>query len=98
MNMLCRPDAAETRKTPRLIRITGDDATLVRTLEGPLERELGDRHAFYDIRIAHVGRTGEVLVSITGSRGHVPLLLGHDDLHPGLVGRIVGDTVRRYGL
>jgi hypothetical protein len=96
--MLRRRDPTETRDTLRLIRVTGDDASLVRTLEGALERALCDRHAYYDVQVSRVGRTGEVLVSITGSRGHVPLLLNNDDLHPGLVCRIVGDMVQRYGL
>jgi hypothetical protein len=44
-----------------------------------------------------LGRVGEVMVTITGSRGHLPLILSPQDLEPGDVFRMVSDTVDRFG-
>jgi hypothetical protein len=42
-----------------------------------------------------VGRIGEVLVSILGHRGLIPLLFAPDELDPAYVHGIVRDTVDR---
>jgi hypothetical protein len=79
----------------RNVEISGD-----RTLEGledPLRRALEDRHRFYRVRVEALGGVGEVLVSITGSRGHLPLIHSPQDLEPGDVFRTVSDTVDRFG-
>ena len=81
-----------------LIRVTGENTRLVDRLRGPLYRALGDRHGAYDVSIDSIGRVGEVLVSITGSRGHVPLCLGSDELDEGYVCRVVRETISRFGL
>jgi hypothetical protein len=44
-----------------------------------------------------VGKVGELLVTITGPRGHLPFILSPHDLEPGDVFRIVSDTVDRFG-
>ncbi len=75
--------------------ITGD-STLAR-LRDPLSRALGDRHRHYKVHVEALGRVGEVLVSITGSRGHLPLILSPQDLEPGDVFRVVSDTMDRFG-
>ncbi len=80
----------------RNLEITGD-----RTLDGlkdPLCRALGGRQRFYRVRVEGMGRAGEVLVSITGSRGHLPLILSPQDLEPGDVFRMVCDTMDKFGL
>lgn len=82
----------------KLIRVTGESARLVDLLREPLHLALGDRRRSYEVSVDSVGRVGEVLVSITGSQGHVPLFFGADELEPGYVSRVVRDTVSRYGL
>ena len=61
-------------------------------------RALADRHRFYAVHVEALGRMGEVLVTITGSRGRVPLILSPQDLEPGDVFRMVSDTVDKFGL
>jgi hypothetical protein len=41
---------------------------------------------------------GEVLVSVTGAKGRLPILFGREDLEPGYVARVVTDTVARFNL
>jgi len=83
---------------PRFVRVSGQSASLVDRLEEPLREALEGRRSFYVVEINHVGRVGEVLVSITSARGRLPLLFGREDLEPGYVHRIVSDTVARFGL
>lgn len=78
-----------------LIQVTGPSASLVDRLREPLQRALGDRRGLYSVRVDSVGRMGEVLVGISGSRGRVPLLFGEEDLEPGHVFQVVRDTVTR---
>ena len=84
--------------SPTFVRVGGQTAGLVDQLQAPLRQALESRNRFYDVEIDAVGRVGEVLVSITSSRGRLPLLFGRDDLEPGYVHRIVSDTVARFGL
>jgi hypothetical protein len=79
----------------RNIEISGDGR--FDGLVDPLCRALEDRHRFYRVHVEAVGRVGEVLVTITGSRGHLPLILSPQDLEPGDVFRMVSDTVDRFG-
>jgi hypothetical protein len=80
-----------------LVRVCGDNASLVERLEQPLRAALGERGAYYSVRVEMLSRGREVLVSITSTRGHVPLLFENGDVDPGLVGRVVQDTVSRLG-
>ena len=80
------------------VRVGGETAGLVDQLQAPLRQALECRHRFYSVEIDAVGRVGEVLVSITSSRGRLPLLFGRGELEPGYVHRIVSDTVVRFGL
>ena len=80
------------------VRVRGRTAWLVDQLEPPLRQALESRNRFYSVEIDAVGRVGEVMVSITSSRGRLPLLFGRGDLEPGYVRRIVSDTVARFGL
>jgi hypothetical protein len=79
------------------VEISGESAPLLDRLEDPLRRALAGRGRFYAVRVEALGRVGEVLVSITGSKGRLPLLLRTEDLEPGDVFRAVSDTVDRYG-
>jgi hypothetical protein len=79
------------------LEITGKNAPLLDHLRDPLHRALGGRGRFYAVHVEPVGRVGEVLVSITGSRGRLPLLFSPEDLEPGDVFRTVSDTVDKYG-
>ena len=81
-----------------LLRVRGDSEALVALLTEPLNKVLVGRRGFYDVRVEAVGRVGEVLVSITGSKGHLPLLFGQEDLEPGFVSRVVQDAVDRFAL
>ena len=43
-----------------------------------------------------MGRVGEVLVSITGPSGRLPLLFGHEELEPGYVSSVVRNAVEKF--
>jgi len=70
----------------RLIQVQRENARLIEIelLRGPLRRALGDRRTFYPVRIEAVGRVGEVLVSIAGSKGLPILLRGRRSSTPSL--------------
>jgi len=78
------------------VRVEGESQALVDRLREPLQRALADRRAFYAVRVEAVGRAGEVLVSINGSKGRLPLLFGRGELDPGHVSRVVQDAVDRF--
>lgn len=80
------------------MEITGDSENLVERLREPLRRALAERKSFYAVRVDSVGRVGEVLVSITGSKGRLPLLFGNEELEPGYVSRVVREVVTRFAL
>jgi hypothetical protein len=80
------------------VRIDGFDAVMVARLSAPLERALGGRRTSYSVRIDPVGRVGETLVTITGLKGHLPLIFGHDELDPGYLCSVVQRSVDRFGL
>jgi hypothetical protein len=80
----------------RLVRITGQDQILVERLRDPLTRALGDRRAVYMVDVDTVGRVGQVLVSISGSHGCLPLFFQPEELEAGYVFRVVKDTVARF--
>jgi hypothetical protein len=83
---------------PSFMWISGDNDGLVDRLRAPLSRALEGRCSFYSVRIEAVGRVGEILVSITGSKGRLPLLFGNEDLEPGYVSSVVRDVVTKYAL
>jgi hypothetical protein len=83
---------------PTRVRVGGQTAWLVDRLQEPLRQALESRNRFYVVEIDAVGRVGEVMVSITSSRGRLPLLFARGDLEPGYVHRVVSDTVARFGL
>jgi len=83
---------------PRNLDVSGDGTPLLGILLNPLCRALGDRHRFYRVHVEALGRVGEVLVTITGSRGHLPLILSPRDLEPGDVFRVVSDTMEKFDL
>lgn len=82
----------------RLIQVGGQDADLVDRLREPVLQALSGRRSCYAVRVAAIGPMGEVLVSITGSKGRVPLLFGHEELEPGHVSRVVQGAVDRFAL
>jgi hypothetical protein len=79
------------------VQIDGENALVVDRLREPLRRALGNRRAPYRVQVETVGRGGEVLVTILGHRGRIPLLFAPDELEPGYVHGIVRDTVDRFG-
>jgi hypothetical protein len=80
------------------VRIDGVDAEMVARLSAPLERALGGRRTSYSVQIDPVGRLGETLVSITGLKGHLPLIFAQDELDPGYLCSVVQRSVDRFGL
>jgi hypothetical protein len=80
------------------MHVEGENAELVDRLRLALELALGERRGFYEVRIHSVGRIGDVLVSITSRRGHVPFVFAQEELEPGYVSRVIGDTVSRFGV
>ena len=82
----------------RLVTVTGENLGLVDLLRDPLSAALAERRRCYDVDVASVGRVGEVVVSISGSRGRLPLFFKADELEPGYVSRVVTDTLARFGL
>jgi hypothetical protein len=80
------------------ILVSGENARLVDQLREPIRRALANRRSFYRVSVDNVGRAGEVLVSITGSHGHVPLCLAASELEPAHFSEVVRDTVSRLGL
>jgi len=91
-----RNDSTVVRR--RDVQIDGENPLLVERLRDPLCRALGNRGTVYAVRIDTVGRVGEVLVSVNGSKGRLPLLFDEEELEPGYVFRVVSDTVSRFGL
>ena len=82
----------------RLVEFTGDNAHLLDLLREPISRALGDRRTRYHVQVESVGRVGEVVVTITGFKGRVPLFLGGEELEPGYVTRLINETISKYGL
>jgi hypothetical protein len=63
-----------------------------------LRRALSHRRAYYQVRIETVGRCGEILVSILGAKGRLPLIFGPGERERGYVVSVVRDTLEKYGL
>jgi hypothetical protein len=82
--------------TPRFVEFKTDSEPMLRRLREPVSRALDGHAGVYAVEVAVVGRVGEVLVSVTGSKGRLPLLFGHEELEPGYVCRVVRDAVDRY--
>jgi hypothetical protein len=83
---------------PRIVQIRGENRTLVDQLREAVAGALEGRRTVYVVEIAAVGRDGEVLISIHGSRGRLPLLFHKDELAPAHVHELVKETVGRLGL
>ena len=79
----------------RGVEIRGQPA-LVQRVQGALHRALDDRQRLYRVDVAEVGRCGEVLISINGTKGRLPLLLAHEQLEPGPMRDLVRRTVERF--
>jgi hypothetical protein len=91
-------EGAEGASAGGLVHVSGGDARLVERLRKPVAEALDGRRRAYWVRIDCVGRVGEVVVGITGAKGHLPLLFGAEELEPGYVSRVVRETVRRFDL
>lgn len=76
--------------------IAGEGA-LVEQIGHPVRVALAARGVVYHVRIEGVGRCGDVMVSITGEKGRLPLLFSRGELEPGYVVRVVTDTVAKFG-
>lgn len=80
------------------VLVEGQSALLVERPRDPVCRALGGRRTFYSFKVSTISRVGEVLVSVRGGKGHLPLLLREEDLDPGYVAMVVKATVDRFGL
>jgi hypothetical protein len=81
---------------PKLIQVAGENPALVDRLREPLLKALSGRRCCYAVRVEAVGPMGEVLVSITGSRGRIPLLFGRGELDAAHVSKVVEGAVDRH--
>jgi hypothetical protein len=81
-----------------LVDVGGNVATLVARMRRPLLRALSGRHGVYAVWIEALDPRGDVLVSITGSNGRVPLLFGPDELQPRHVSSVVRNALDRAAL
>lgn len=86
-----------TLDVARQVRIKCGNDTLSEQLSEPVARALGDNGRMFVVEIDPVGRVGQVLISISGSQGRLPLFFQKDELEPGYVFRVVRDTVSRFG-
>jgi hypothetical protein len=86
-----------SRSRQAQVEVSGDGTLFSRRLADPLCRALAGRQRSYTVRVEALGRVGEVLVTITSSKGRLPLILTPEDLEPGDVFRVVSDTVDRFG-
>jgi hypothetical protein len=64
-------------------------------MRAPLVKALSGRLCFYAVRVAELGPRGDVLISITGSKGSVPLVFGPDELQEGHVSTVVRGALDR---
>jgi len=80
------------------VQFRGERTPLTERLQEPVRRALGDRRTCYSVDIEPRARVGEIVVSITGSKGRLPLLFRHEELEPGYVFRVVRDAVTRFDL
>jgi hypothetical protein len=83
---------------PKLVEVRGESAALVSRLREPLVQALSGRRTHYAVRVETIGRIGEVLVSIVGWKGRLPLLFRRDELEPGHVSTVVRSVVDRFAL
>jgi hypothetical protein len=78
------------------VEILGAPA-LVQRVQGALHLALDERRRLYRIEVAEIGRCGDILISINGSNGRLPLLFAEGDLEPGPLRNVVQRTVERFG-
>ena len=71
---------------------------LVDRLGPALQEALASRHRLYLVRLHHVGRRGEVLVSVDGSAGRAPVILPPEQQAPSVAAATVGRLVERLSL
>jgi len=81
-----------------MVHIAGDGAALVDLMRRPLLKALSGRQIFYSVRVAILGPKGDVLVSITGSKGSLPLLFGPDELQGAHISSVVRGALDRAAL
>jgi hypothetical protein len=62
-------------------------------MRAPLVKALAARRRYYAVTVVPLGPRGDVLVSITGSKGRIPLLFGCHELQPAYVSRVVRGAV-----
>ncbi len=79
------------------VELSGDGLLLHYGVVNPVCRALARRGLPYSVQVEDLGRVGQIRVTITGSRGRLPLILSPQDLEPGDVFRVVSDTLDRFG-
>jgi hypothetical protein len=96
MGKYAREDPVDTVLGRQAVEITGSDKGLVDRLAEPLQQALSSRRSHYAVRIETLGRVGEVMVRIDGTKGRLPLLFRPEEMEAGYVCSVVKDTVRRF--
>jgi hypothetical protein len=81
-----------------LVQVGGEGAALVDRMRAPLLKALKGRRSFYAVRVETLGPRGEVLVSITASKGRIPLLFGPHELQGARISRAVRRALDRAAL
>ena len=67
----------------------GGNGALVTRMRASLIAAMAGRDSYYAVRVEPVGPGGHVLVSITGSKGRLPLLFGPRELQAAHVSTVV---------
>jgi hypothetical protein len=78
----------------QIVQLGGRDEGLVARLGDSVREALAGGHAFYTVNIEPVGRVGEVLVSIDGAEGHLPLLFRPEEVEKGFIYSVVKSSLR----
>ena len=78
----------------QIVQVGGRDEGLVALVADSVRQALAGGHAFYRVNIEAVGRVGEVLVSIDGAEGHLPLLFRPEEVEKGFIYGVVKNSLR----
>ncbi len=92
------PDAGFVRELRPRVRLSGEDDSLLDALQDQLTDALADRRSFYWIQIGALGRSPRLLVSVTSTKGHVPLLVDRALAVTGALAGAVREAIVRAGL
>jgi hypothetical protein len=76
----------------------GGEVALVARLRAALMKAMAGRRAYYAVRVERVGPRGDVLVSITGSKGRLPILFAPRELQAAHIASVVESALDEASL